>query len=65
IFNFLSDRKILMGIGIGMIITVILMLGVNYSGEISDANIEEKARGLGMHYNDECKVLFEGDEASD
>lgn len=54
-----------MGIGIGMIITVILMLGVNYSGEISDANIEEKARGLGMHYNDECKVLFEGDEASD
>ena len=48
-----------------MIITVILMLGVNYSSEISDAKIEEKARGFGMHYNDECKVLFEGNEVSD
>ena len=27
--------------------------------------IEEKARNLGMHFSDECKVLFEGDEVSD
>ena len=33
-----------------------------YEGTISDYRIEEKARALGMHYEDECKVLFGKDE---
>lgn len=61
IINFLSDRKILIGIGIGMIITSILMTAFGYNN-ISNDKIEEKARALGMHYEDECKVLFEGEE---
>ena len=65
IFDFLTDRKILMGIGIGMVLTSILMFGYSYNKEISSDKIEEKARGLGMHYDDECKVLFKGDESND
>lgn len=61
IINFLGDRKILIGIGIGMIITSILMTAFGYNN-ISNDKIEEKARALGMHYEDECKVLFEGKE---
>lgn len=61
IINFLGDRKILIGIGIGMIITSILMTTFGYNN-ISNDKIEEKARALGMHYEDECKVLFEGEE---
>lgn len=61
IINFFSDRKILIGIGIGMIITSILMTAFGYNN-ISNDKIEEKARALGMHYEDECKVLFEGEE---
>lgn len=45
-----------------MIITSILMSSFGYSNNISNDKIEEKARALGMHYEDECKVLFEGDE---
>jgi hypothetical protein len=61
IINFLSDRKIIIGIGIGMIITSILMTAFGYNN-ISNEKIEEKARALGMHYEDECKVLFEGEK---
>lgn len=61
IINFFSDRKILIGIGIGMVITSILMTAFGYNN-ISNDKIEEKARALGMHYEDECKVLFEGEE---
>lgn len=45
-----------------MIITSILMSAAGYNDNISNDKIEEKARELGMHYEDECKVLFEGDE---
>jgi hypothetical protein len=58
----LTDRKILIGIGIGMVLTSILMFSYNYNKELSNDKIEEKARALGMHYDDECKVLFKGDE---
>lgn len=58
----LCDKKLLMGIGIGMILTATLMTGFQYKGNISDDKVEEKARGLGMHYEDECKVFFKGDE---
>lgn len=45
-----------------MVLTAILMFGYEYKGQISNDKIEEAARGLGMHYDDECKVLFKGDE---
>lgn len=38
------------------------MFGYKYTGSISDAKIEEKARDLGMHTEDDCKVFFKGDE---
>lgn len=44
-----------------MIIASVLMSAFGYNN-ISNDKIEEKARALGMHYEDECKVLFEGDE---
>lgn len=54
-----------MGIGIGMIITSIILFGFNNKTELSNKEIEEKARALGMHYSNECKVLFKGDEKVD
>lgn len=48
-----------------MVLTSILMFGYSYNKEISSDKIEEKARGLGMHYDDEFKVLFKGDESND
>lgn len=57
--------KILMGIGIGMILTSIILFGFNNRTQLSNSEIEEKARALGMHYSDECKVLFKGDEKVD
>lgn len=33
-----------------------------YESTISDYSIEEKARALGMHYEDECKALLGKDE---
>ena len=65
VIDFLTDRKILMGIGIGMVLTSIFMFGYSYNKELSNDKIEEKARGLGMHYEDECKVLFKGVEDND
>jgi len=55
--DFLSDRKILLGIGIGIILTVISMSGVKFNNNISDAEIEKRARGLGMEYPSEFKVI--------
>lgn len=48
-----------------MIIASVIMFGYKYNGSISDDKIEEKARGFGMHYDDECKVLFEGEKKND
>lgn len=61
----LCDRKILLGIGIGLIIGVILMLGYEKSSSMTDAEIEERARGLGMHTEGECKVFFKEDINND
>ena len=38
------------------------MFGYKYNNTTSDAAIEEKARGLGMHFKDECRVYVERDE---
>ncbi|AYE33410.1 hypothetical protein [Clostridium septicum] len=60
--NFFTDRKVLLGIGIGMVLSTILMFGYKHNGTLSNDKVEEKARALGMHYDDECKVIFKGDE---
>ncbi|MGL5152462.1 MAG: hypothetical protein ACRC7N_18045 [Clostridium sp.] len=45
-----------------MVLASILNFSYSYENSVSEGRIEEKARGLGMHYNDECKSLFERDE---
>lgn len=62
ILNLLKDRKVLVGIGIGMILTSLVSLGFNKTTYMSDLEIEEKARTMGMHYEDEFKAFFEGDK---
>lgn len=42
-----------------MVLTSIIIGLYNNLNKISDSEIEERARSLGMHYSDECKVLFE------
>ena len=59
------DRKVLFGMGVGIIIGVIFMFGYKYNVEMSDNKIEEKARGLGMHTQDVCKVYFGGNKDND
>ena len=34
----------------------------NYNYKMPKAQIEEKARGYGMKYPDECKVIFKSDK---
>lgn len=57
LLDFLSDRKILIGIGIGMIMSTIIMAGVKIDYEMSKSQIEDKARGMGMVYPEEVKVI--------
>lgn len=59
------DNKILLGIGIGLVIGVMCMFGYKYTANLSDSQIEEKARDLGMHYDSECKAIFKGKDESD
>lgn len=58
---FLCDKKILIGIGIGIIIGTLSMTGFSLNDALSRSQIEEKAKGYGMHYSDECKVIFSKD----
>ncbi|MCC0627665.1 MULTISPECIES: flagellar protein [unclassified Clostridioides] len=52
----LFDKKVLLGIGIGILIsTLCIMLFSN--NDMSKAEIEKKARTLGMKYESEMKVL--------
>ena len=61
IFNFLSDRKVLIGIGIGIIIGTSVMIMSDRQQSLSKAKVEEKAREYGMIYRDEVKVIFDKD----
>lgn len=56
------DKKILFGIGIGLVLGVIFMLGYKYTVNISDTQIEEKARDLGMIYESESKSILKGED---
>ena len=55
----------LFGIGIGIIIGVLAMFSYKSTVSLSDAQIEEKARALGMHTDDDCKAYttLKGDES--
>lgn len=57
LIQFLSDKKLLLGIGIGIILTIIMMSGINLQGKISKGQIEEKASGYGMRYPEDLKVI--------
>ncbi|MGN0144417.1 MAG: hypothetical protein ACI398_05495 [Clostridium sp.] len=52
------DKKILLGVGIGLIIGVICMLTYKSSIALSDSEIEKKARDMGMIYKSEQKSFF-------
>ncbi len=52
------DRRILLGVGIGLILGVILMIGYKTTIGLSDSKIEERARDLGMIYRSEQKSMF-------
>lgn len=45
--------------------TTLFMLGYQLDSSLSNGKIEEAARGLGMHYDDECKVFFKGENVND
>ena len=38
------------------------MFGYKYTIDLSDSQIEEKARGLGMIYESESKSIFKGED---
>lgn len=51
------DRKVLLGIGIGMIFTTIVMYSINSGRTMSRGEIESKASHYGMKYPDDMKVI--------
>ncbi len=57
------DKKVILGIGIGIIIGVVFMIGYSRNKRtMSDYEIEERARELGMIYENEVKSVFEGED---
>lgn len=56
------DKKILFGIGIGLVLGVTCMFGYKYTVNLSDSQIEEKARDLGMIYENESKAILKGED---
>lgn len=57
IVDFLSDRRVLAGIGIGIVISTLLMINTKIQYNLSRYKIEMKAREYGMEYKDEHKVI--------
>ncbi|SFA75043.1 hypothetical protein [Clostridium frigidicarnis] len=51
------DRKVLFGIGIGIIIGTLFMISYKFSMTLNQEEIENKARNLGMDYPSEFKVI--------
>jgi|GEM_PF-2241723 len=56
------DKRICLGIGIGLVIGGICMFGYKYTVNLSDSQIEEKARDLGMIYKNESKSILKGED---
>jgi len=59
--SFPLDKRICLGIGIGLVLGVIFMFGYKYTSTLSDSQIEERARGLGMIYENESKAILKGE----
>ena len=59
--SFLLDKRICLGIGIGLVLGVIFMFGYKYTATFSDSQIEERARSLGMIYENESKAILKGE----
>ena len=59
--SFFIDNRILFGIGIGLILGVICMWGYKSTIGLSDSQIEERARDMGMIYESEQKAIFSGE----
>ncbi|WP_057978179.1 hypothetical protein [Caloramator mitchellensis] len=57
----IKDRNFLLGLGIGIVITAILM-SFTTTKNMTNQQIEIKARELGMKYPDEIKAFFENDK---
>ena len=55
------DRKILLGVGIGLVLGVAFMIGYKSTIGLSDRQIEDKARNLGMIYKSDQKAIFSGE----
>ncbi|MCD2345213.1 hypothetical protein [Clostridium guangxiense] len=51
------DRKVLLGIGIGMVFATIAMYSINSGHTMSKGEIEEKAYHYGMKYPNDMKVI--------
>jgi hypothetical protein len=47
----------LIGIGIGLILSCIILTGAKINYEMSKGQIEIKARGYGMRYPDEMTII--------
>lgn len=54
----LSDKKILLGIGIGILIGAFFSLSSGISYSLSDGQVELRARKLGMKYPEEIRVMI-------
>lgn len=54
--------KVLFGIGIGLILGVVCMYTYRSHNSMTDYQIEQKARELGMVYENEIKAVLKGDE---
>lgn len=59
--TFFIDKKIMLGVGIGLILGVICMLGYKSTIGLSDSQIEERARDMGMIYKSEQKAFINGE----
>lgn len=55
---FCRDRKVLIGIGIGLIVASIAIGGLNINKTMTRAQIEEKAKSYGMDYPSESKFII-------
>lgn len=61
----LCDRKILFGIGLGIIMAVCFTLPIKFDNKMSAGEIEIEAKKLGMSYPDEIKINIGEDKSND
>lgn len=55
--NIVTDKKVIMGIGIGVIITSILVIAAPSPAPSKDV-VEKMAKDMGMIYKDEIKAMY-------